>query len=264
VDVAEELHAGKQSRVFDAALDGVRVAIKLTESRLADRGVLTCRLQAVEALAIGHRQVVPPVRIDGALVQPIGEWLLTATRFVDGDHLEPDIPDHAGLLGRTLAHLHHALRLLAPHDIPPIAALDAVDRSVGTEDWQLLHGDFSVLNVIATPAGLRIFDFDDCGYGPPEYDLANSLYMVLFDSHIAARPASYEAFRPAFLAGYAGGSDRPVPDSAVDEMIAVRVAALGRWLDDLSSAPIGVRTSSPAWRETLASFVRSQQQQQQQ
>ena len=40
-------------------------------------------------------------------------------------------------------------------------------------------------------------------------------------------------------------------------MIALRIDALGRWLDDLSTAPIGIRTSSPEWLETLTTFVKS-------
>jgi hypothetical protein len=44
--------------------------------------------------------------------------------------------------------------------------------------------------------------------------------------------------------------------STIDEMIEIRIEALGRWLDDPSSAPIGIRTSSPEWLETLTSFVR--------
>jgi hypothetical protein len=38
-------------------------------------------------------------------------------------------------------------------------------------------------------------------------------------------------------------------------MIEVRVDALRSWLDDPSTAPIGIRTSSPEWRDVLRSFV---------
>ena len=75
VEIVDELHAGKQSRVFDAVLDGQRVAVKLTESRLADRSVLVERLNAVASLGTDYPNVVPPIRIEDALVQPIGGWL---------------------------------------------------------------------------------------------------------------------------------------------------------------------------------------------
>ena len=48
--------------------------------------------------------------------------------------------------------------------------------------------------------------------------------------------------------------------------VQLRAEAVKRWLgrpavtlrlDDLASAPIGIRTSSPQWRATLRAFVRS-------
>lgn len=79
--------------------------------------------------------------------------------------------------------------------------------------------------------------------------------MVLFDSDVTSQPGLYDIFRPAFLAGYVDGSDRLVDELSIDHMIEVRIEALRFWLDDLSSAPIGIRTSTPGWLETLESFV---------
>lgn len=255
IEIIDELPEGKQSRVFQAWIDGSEAAVKLTSSRMADREVLRSRLQAVESLAAVRSEVVPPIRIRGALVQSIGEWFMTATPFIVGHQLDASNPGDAKLLGQQLARLHDALARLDPFEIPPIAALNTTGRSHARSDWQLLHGDFSTKNVVATQNMLRVFDFDDCGYGPVEYDVANSLYMVLFDSDVNDRPELYQAFHPAFLNGYVEGSSRPVDVAAVGEMIAIRIEALGRWLKDLSSAPIGIRTSTPTWLETLASFV---------
>jgi Ser/Thr protein kinase RdoA (MazF antagonist) len=257
VDVVAELHAGKQSRVFDAFLAGKRSAVKLTESRFANIDVLTSRMEAVEALGAVHPGVVAPTRIDAALVQPIGAWLMTATPFIDGERLDESVAGDAELLGSALAHLHGAMRQLDRFEIPTIAALESSAADDDRTSWQLLHGDFSTQNVISSPTMLRIFDFDDCGYGPVEYDVANSLYMVLFDADVTERQERYEAFRPAFVSGYEHGAGRRVGEAAVDEMIALRIDALGRWLDDLSTSPIGIRTSSSEWLETLAAFVRS-------
>lgn len=257
VDVVAELHAGKQSRVFDALLSGERSAIKLTQARLANIDVLTSRMEIAETLGASHPSVVAPTRIDGALVQPIGEWLMTATPFIAGERLDENTAGNAARLGSALAHLHSAMREIETSEIPTIAGLVSTAGDVDRTGWQLLHGDFSTQNVIATPETLRVFDFDDCGYGPIQYDIANSLYMVLFDSDVTKQPELYDAFRPAFLAGYEDGSNCRVADATIDEMIAVRIDALGRWLDDLSTAPNGIRTSSSDWLETLASFVRS-------
>lgn len=242
--------------MFDAVLDGQRAAIKLTESLLADRSALVARLEAVASLGAAYPNVVQPIEIEGALVQAFGGWLMAATPFIEGDQLDAGSADDAKVLGRFLAGLHAALGELQTCEIPTIAALETSGLVERRSGWQLLHGDFGTQNVIVTPTMLRVFDFDDCGYGPIEYDVANSLYMEFFDSDVTNRWDAYEAFRPAFLAGYAEGSERELDIDTIDEMIGVRIEALGRWLDDLDRAPIGIRTSSPEWLETLSSFVR--------
>lgn len=256
VTVVAELHAGKQSRVFAASIDGRDVAVKLSDRSLTDRDVLAARMDAVVAAAAHDPQVVDPVRIGNSFVGTIGGWLLTATPLVDGDGLDITDPGHSRRMGEGLALLHRALANVRAPDVPPVAALADVDD--GRSGWQLLHGDFSDENIVATADGLRVFDFDDCGHGPIEYDVANSLFMVKFDADVSDRPARYHAFRPAFLAGYAAGSGRLVDDTAVDAMIRRRIGALARWIADPTTAPIGVRTSSPEWLDTLAGFVRSQ------
>ena len=168
---AAELHAGKQSRVFRAELDGVDVAIELTDGRLADRSLLQTRMALVEALAVDVDAVVRPHRIGRALVQPIGGWLMTATPFMTGDAVDLAQPRTNELLGRTLAQVHGSMALMPAQSLPPSP------RSA-TARWK-----------------------------------------------------SIEA----------------------------RISTLGRWLDDLTTAPIGIRTSSAAWQEVLRTFVRSRQ-----
>jgi Ser/Thr protein kinase RdoA (MazF antagonist) len=148
-------------------------------------------------------------------------------------------------MGHTLAALHRAMAALPPYDLPDLAAFPGVD--VSGRPRQLLHGDFSWKNV----RGWRVFDFDDCGYGPVELDLANSLYFVLFGALTREDPTQYERFRRAFLDGY---GDRP-GDDVLDGLITRRVRTLRAWLDDPATAPPGVRNASAAWRATLAGFV---------
>ncbi len=252
-----ELHAGKQSRVFAARVDGVQAAIKLTGRRFVDAALLEVRMAAAETIAVELAEVVSPQRLDGELVQQIGGWLMTATRLVTGEQLDPSQPDTGVLMGQTLARLHLAMAQAEWHGIPAVAALSTTPADVDRPSWQLLHGDFSVQNMFLTPRGIRVFDFDDCGHGPTEFDVANSLYMELFDAEIHDDAPRYTTFRSSFLSGYAHGLGKQLNLEAVDELIAVRISALGRWLEDLSSAPIGIRTSSPEWQDTLRSFVRS-------
>jgi len=258
VQEVSELHAGKQSRVFAATIDGRKCAVKLTDSSLSNRIVLDARMQAVVSLAGHLALVIEPARFGGDLVREIGPWLITVTPFVDGERVDIERPADGHLMGTTLAQLHRALARLPSGALPPVAALDTPQhRDRWRNSWQLLHGDFSDQNTVRTPVGLRIFDFDDCGYGPIEYDIANSLYMVLFDSVVNECMRRYEAFRPAFLAGYASEADLTVDDTDVDAIMGIRISALASWIDDLPNAPIGIRTATPAWLETLRTFVTS-------
>ena len=252
-----ELDAGKQSRVVRTLLDGAELAIKLTDRRFADPAVLTTRMAVVETLATDVTEVVAPQRIGPALVEPIGEWLMTATPFVVGHPVDPVGQAGGQLMGGTLARLHVALASVGRRPLPSVATLGDTADDAERSDWQLLHGDFNEQNLIVTPDGLRIIDFDDSGYGPIEFDVANALYMVLFDADVNDRPERYEHFRPAFLDGYDTESAGRLDVEIIDELIDERISALGRWLDDLANAPIGVRTSSAAWQDTLRTFVRS-------
>ena len=137
VDVVAELHAGKQSRVFDALLSGERSAVKLTEARLTDIDVLTSRMETAQILGASHPSVVAPTRIDGALVQPIGEWLMTATPFIAGERLDENTAGDAARLGSALAHLHSAMRQLEMSELPTIAALGSTADDEDRTGWQL-------------------------------------------------------------------------------------------------------------------------------
>ena len=122
-----------------------------------------------------------------------------------------------------------------------------------------MHGDFNDGNLRRIDSTVRVFDFEDCGYGPRSFEIANALYMVLFDSTIRAGTDRYSTFEDAFLNGYETEDTRPIDRLAVDQFIDLRVLALGRWLDDLTTAPIGIRTATPQWHQTLRSVVSSYQ-----
>ncbi len=248
-----ELHAGKQSRVLTGTVDGRPAVVKFTDAQLADRSTLASRMAMTESLAEITDSVVAPIRIDDSLMHVVGAWLLTATPFVSGRPADTAVAADASLLGRTLGELHAALGQIEAWDLPPVPAL--VDDHGDRSHWQLVHGDFSDQNVIVTPVGPSIVDFDDCGHGPVLYDVANSLYMVLFDAEVNASPDRYDAFRSPFLDGYADATERSPDLAVIDSLIGARIDALGRWVDDLDCAPIGIRTSSPEWQDVLRAFV---------
>lgn len=254
-----ELGRGWQSRVFAAEGAAGSLAVKLTQACLVDRQVLEQKAALVDDLARLDASVVSHVPVCGRLVCPFGEWLVTATSLIDGDQPEESNPVHSELLGASLAGLHRSMREVPAVDIPRVAALrsDAGHWGLSAESDQLLHGDFNTSNLILRGAGIRIFDFDDCGYGPIEFDVANSIYMVGFDSWAKdGSMATFRAFRSAFVAGYSRSSERTLEDASIDSLIDARVMALRRWAANPSTAPIGIRNSPAEWIETLERFVR--------
>ncbi len=233
--------------------------MKLTQAELVDRDVLERRMAMVAELAALDCSVVAPALVGDRLVLPFGDWLITATSYVEGERVDHSRSVAGTLLGATLAGLHRSMRQLPTVRLPRVAALVAgsTDRWATTTSDQILHGDLSASNTVLTPQGLRVLDFDDCGYGPIEFDVANSLYMVMFDTWSNGRPQSqYADFRAAFTSSYSEAAGREVAASAIDPLIAVRVMALKQWISDPATAPIGIRNSSPEWIETLHRFVR--------
>jgi len=248
-----ELHGGRQARVFRVTgTDGSVVVAKLTDASLVDRVEFTTRVEVVAALADLDARVCRPLPLDHRLITEVdvgvNRHLLVCYQHADGQSLDARDGD---LMGRTLRGLHASMAELPVAALPMVAALRDTDGG----DMQLLHGDFNAGNMRRQGAAVRIFDFDDCGYGPPAFDVANALYMVLFDAVVNDAHQAYVDFRSAFLGGYHAGCGAGIADDVLDGFIDRRVAALQGWLDDLDHAPIGIRTASPEWRATLRSFV---------
>jgi Ser/Thr protein kinase RdoA (MazF antagonist) len=204
--------------------------------------------------------VCRPVPIDGSLLNTITDEagrpaLLLCSTFAHGVALDDSRESDAELTGTTLAGLHRSLARVTTHDLPEVATLRTLPPADGDDEIQLLHGDFNAGNLRRSGESVQVFDFEDCGLGPRSFDVANALYMVLFDSTVNQAPARYRTFEDAFLRGYAKEAGRHVSRETILRYIDRRVDALACWLDDLSTAPIGIRTASPRWHRTLRSFV---------
>lgn len=257
-----EVVEGHQSRVFEVTLvDGQRLVAKVLDASIAVVDVVVARVDAVAELADLDPRVCRPVRIDGRLVNVIDDdagrsAVLVCSEFAEGASLDVGSPSDAELMGRTLAGLHRSLARVTTPGIPQVAALRAVQSNVDDE-VQLLHGDFSAGNLRRADSMVRVFDFEDCGYGPRSFEIANALYMVLFSSTIGNEIWRYRMFEDAFLSGYGREDGQDVDRRTVDHFIDLRVRALEAWLDDVSTAPVGIRTATPRWHQTLRSFVTS-------
>jgi Ser/Thr protein kinase RdoA (MazF antagonist) len=255
-----ELSEGRQSRVFVASRSADQpVIVKVLDASLVDREELETRVAAVAELADLNSSVCRPLPLDGGLVSKLevdGDYLglVTCYEYAAGAAVVADRSNDATLMGASLALLHASMRRLEPKRLPLVAALRTV-RFDTDGPTQLLHGDFNASNLRRTDGVLRIFDFDDCGYGPLQFDVANALYMVLFDDLTGDSPANYQAFREAFLAGYREASGRPIERDDVHWFVDLRVAALEFWLDNPVTAPTGIRIATAEWHAALRSFI---------
>lgn len=248
-----ELHGGHQARVLRAMFaTGEVVVAKLTDASMVDATELATRVDVVAALGDLDRRVCRPLPIGDRLVTEVDDgdrhYLMVVYELADGDALQ--LSD-AAAMGSTLAGLHEAMAELAHFDLPPVAALRGSPDVAG----QLLHGDFNAGNLRRRDGVVRVFDFDDCGYGPVAFDVANALYMVLFDAAVEGTPKVYTDFRREFVGAYREASGGDLADDVLDGFIDRRVAAVRGWLDDLGQAPIGIRSASPEWHATLRSFT---------
>lgn len=259
-EAIEELHGGHQSRVFRVRQGAGEVVVKLTDRRHVDTEHFARRVDLVDTLAHRNPDVVGPIPLSDDLVSLVGDWLAVAYPYVSGE--APDIGRHRNVeaMGHTLATLHRSLAELPDYRLPSVSAL-RVDGAEGLdhapEGRQLLHGDYSSSNLRMQDGRLRIFDFDDCGYGPVEFEIGNTLYMVLFDATMTGRSDRYERFRQWFVPAYGEKSGRPIAEPAIGEAINRRLSALRHWLDNLGEAPIGIRNSPPEWRQKLRAFARN-------
>jgi len=257
----QAIAGGHQSQVFEVTLvDRRRAVAKVLDAAYVDVDSVIARVDAVAQLAELDSRVCAPVPFEGGLVNAVDDGagrpvLVVCYEFADGVAFDVMSSSDAELMGSTLAGLHRSLACLAPEGIPQLAALRAVTQSVGEAQIQLLHGDFNSGNLRRSGSTVRVFDFEDCGFGPRTFEIANTLYMELFAATIDNQIDRYKPFEDAFLRGYATQDSEHIDRAAVDRFIDLRVSALERWLEDLTTAPIGIRTASPQWHETLRSFV---------
>lgn len=257
--VGELNGSGHQSRVMLAHRDEERLVIKLTDARLADTEEFETRIRLVRDLAAIDEHAVGPVEIGPTLISHLGRWLAVAYPHVPGPNPAPGNRAAVQRMARSLAALHHSLRrFTTTYPLPLVAALRANGPiNALTGPVQLLHGDYSPANVLFDGDRTRVIDFDDCGYGPVEFELGNTLYMVLFDATLNNDPRSYERFRQWFCDSYAAEAATVISEVDLDHGIELRRSALRYWLDHPTEAPIGIRSASPEWHRQLRIFAES-------
>jgi Ser/Thr protein kinase RdoA (MazF antagonist) len=253
------LFGGHQSKVVRAQSAGRDVVLKLVRAHLAPRPEVVERVRMIVELSTLTPLVCRPVELDGQLVHDVhdadlGDTHLVAYEHADGTVPDPTRPSDAESMGRVLAELHLAMRRLGRFDLP---AHRLARGMPGPGPRQLLHGDFGAANLRATPVGWRVFDFDDCGYGEAAHDVANALYLILFDAVVDRDPPGASEAWTAFVTGYEQTAGPVLDPGRLRSTVDDRVDLLASWLAEPASGPIGVAAASPAWKHTLHRFVAS-------
>jgi Ser/Thr protein kinase RdoA (MazF antagonist) len=120
------------------------------------------------------------------------------------------------------------------------AVLEKVETVVSTrlaafgkspDRYNLIHADMRLANLLVNAAGIRVIDFDDCGWGWFMYDFAAAISFIEDDPQVAALKA-------AWLRGYQ--SVRKLTDADVyeiDTFIMLRRMALLDWIGSHIEAP---------------------------
>lgn len=248
-----EMHGGFQSKVFLVKGQDGRLIVKLIEAGQGD-AVLRERVEVARQVAEINPAAVGPIMQGTEPMITVDQWHAVCYPYVEGTR--PDTTDRADVetMAKTLAALHDSLATLTEVTLPPVAALKGTSNGA-LGDGQLIHGDYAAANLIATTSGLKVIDFDECGQGSNEFEVGNSLYMVLFDAWHAGERDRYDRFRSWFVSTYRSAASFDVDEALFDEAIRVRARALKRWLATPTEAPTGIRTASPAWRRQLQRFV---------
>ena len=77
---------------------------------------------------------------------------------------------------------------------------DLANYPMSRERYGVIHADLVPENILVTPSGLRVIDFDDAGFGWHWFDMATSLYFVTAQTYypqaLAALVRGYEERRP--------------------------------------------------------------------
>lgn len=253
--LGERLHGGHQSVVHRAVVGGADIVVKC---ELRPDPWLGRRMDVVAAAAAVNPEVVAPVRLEDDLVIDVGGRRCVLHPLVDGSTPDLSSPADAESMGRVLARLHATLRSIDWPELPEVSSLAALDRPgdpVAEGERQLIHGDFATSNLIDTGDRLRIIDFGELGFGTCVFEVANTLFMERFSAVLDGRLEAFERFASLFVAAYCDESGLDLTDEMIDRGVTIRRKALGRWLDDLTLAPVGITNSSEAWRTRLRHFV---------
>ena len=101
----------------------------------------------------------------------------------------------------------------------------------GEGKFGLIHGDMRLANLLVDNNGIRLIDFDDCGYGWFLYDFASSISFMEDDPRLPE-------LKKAWIKGYKKIRELTQEDEReMETMVMLRRFALQAWIGSHMEAP---------------------------
>ncbi|MDO5657107.1 MAG: phosphotransferase [Paracoccus sp. (in: a-proteobacteria)] len=260
------------------------LVIRLHREGYHSRAEIASELDWLMALqATGLRCVTPRRAVSGELIVEVGARLAVAFTRIDGHHPQAgdDLAAWLPEIGQIAARLHdHAKAWARPKgfirkvwDAPAMIGAGAIwgdwRAAIGLDEagrelleataadlaarlasyrggFGLIHGDLRLGNLLVTPQGLAVLDFDDCGMGWLMSDFAATVSFIETDPRLPdyARlwVEGYRALRPL------GAEDLAI----LPVMVMMRRIQLTAWLTSRAGNDTWAEFGGPQFaRETV-------------
>jgi Ser/Thr protein kinase RdoA (MazF antagonist) len=252
LEIVEHI-ATSQNVVLKVSMGGESLVLRLTSPKHRSTEALQVELDLLDDLQSVTRCAIPPRRFrSGRLIEPIRykerDYNAALFPFIEGPHVAVSSLDAASRFGELLAELHLAFEALGPRKHLPTTP-DVLNPH------RIIHGDFNTGNVIQAESSFVVIDFEAVRYSTYEFELANAIYMRLFEFRHAIDALIGMDFVRGFLAGYT--RQISVAGDQIRTGIDTRVSMLETWLLEPATAPLVIATSSREWKGELANFVRA-------
>lgn len=243
-----------QNHVFKVILNGDTYILRLSEPAHRSVERLQTEINLLTDLQLATTLTIVPMRFpSGKLIDTVTHegmhYFATIFPFVNGSPSNIKSESSAFYFGSLLAQLHTVLAGLENQYNLPVSQ----NKSSGKR--YLIHGDFNPTNVLTTNTSSTIIDFEDACYSTYEYELANSIYMIMFDYRHNPIQFRDSGFISGFLGGYT--DSREIDLQGIRTCMDERVSMLQQWLTEPSSAPLSIASSSESWKQELTNFVMS-------
>ena len=281
LDSKPQLISQSQNTVFEAYLNNIKIALRVTTDKHRTHEQIQSEITLInEIINIVELPNQPiPLKLD-QYVLPItyehDTYYAVAYKYIDGRPLDPKNTYEIMSSSAILARFHRATTgKLKSIDRPTLLHSAIYDISHSTHDqfydelvaWKsglqsslpfygLIHGDYNFSNLIKSSTYIYLIDFEDSCYGWYAYDIANALYMELFDQRKEQAYVKFSDFFKPFLQSYfSAWPEAKVILDDIPMFVTYRVLMLESWLNGNSAAPAFIKSATTPWKKELLQFV---------